>query len=329
MLEHLPELEYVGSYYSMTLQNSHRKFYEQSYSSISTKVAALHKANDTTSFPSNIVSALKPYKFSQEDERRAKRIYNFIARALGNLPKSTEKLAAVSSSMNPPKTTYHFTHLPPPFSPTLMQNNPEIYMLYRHGSDWMRRDGSEKGKSGAIFQATYAFTMCAAWISYVDTIGRMLAECTPYIEFRNKFFAEFISPNIQVSVSIMPASGQMGLEPLRFCNWDTNVMKIVLDQAHALPDPGMNVIVKPFADETPKQYIERTSRITDLRQSLNRTMESILKNPLVHGPIEGDYSKTVRPKKSNLLTSPMLEHLRGLLVVSSDFILRIVLGMSC
>ena len=61
MLEHLPELEYVGSYYSMTLQNSHRKFYEQSYSSISTKVAALHKANDTTSFPSNIVSALKPY----------------------------------------------------------------------------------------------------------------------------------------------------------------------------------------------------------------------------------------------------------------------------
>ena len=28
MLEHLPELEYVGSYYSMTLQNSHRKFYD-------------------------------------------------------------------------------------------------------------------------------------------------------------------------------------------------------------------------------------------------------------------------------------------------------------
>ena len=91
----------------------------------------------------------------------------------------------------------------------------------------------------------------------------------------------------------------------------------------------MNVIVKPLADETPKEYIERAKRVTQLRQSLQRMMESILKNPLVHGPIEGDYSKTVRPKKSDLLTSPMLEHLRGLLVVSSDFILRIVLGMSC
>ena len=85
MLEHLPELEYVGSYYSMTLQNSHRKIYEQSYSSISTKVAALHKANDTTSFPSNIVSALKPYKFSQEDERRAKRMYRVFNTSLQGL----------------------------------------------------------------------------------------------------------------------------------------------------------------------------------------------------------------------------------------------------
>ena len=34
-----------------------------------------------------------------------------------------------------------------------------------------------------------------------------------------------------------------------------------------------------------------------------------------------DYSKAVRVKKDNLLTKPMLQHLRGLLLVRNDSIL--------
>ena len=62
---------------------------------------------------------------------------------------------------------------------------------------------------------------------------------------------------------------------------------------------------------------------TQLRQSLQRMMESILKNPLVHGPSkkDEDYSKAVRVKKDDLLTKPMLQHLRGLLLVRNDSIL--------
>ena len=325
ILENLPDLEYIGSYYTMVLQVSHKKFYELSYSRISSKVMALRKDNHFVAFPSTLVDVFEPYTFSADDLERAKAIYTAITKVLGKLPKASDKAHSILSTVNSRSTTYHFSGFRPTFSASDLKRCPQLYMLYRHGSDWMKREGMEKGKSTTIFRETYAFTIYAAWMCYVDTIGRMMLNCPEYTAFRDKFFTEFISPEIQPSLSDFSgrAGDQSDVEEPQFCNWDSKILDIIKENARELPNPDMNVIVKPLADETPKEYIERAKRVTQLRQSLQRMMESILKNPLVHGPIkkDEDYSKAVRVKKDDLLTKPMLQHLRGLLLVRNDSIL--------
>ena len=314
-MDNLEDLENAGSFYTMMLKPCHRKFYDLSYSIISTEVAKLHKNNDTTNFPHVVANNLKPLReFTDGDRAHVHGLQRVIQGIIGRKAKSKAKLANVVSSRHTTPTTYHFRQATPTIGSEDLKKYPQLYMLYRHGSDWLQREGLEKKKAIALFADTYAFTMFSAWLCYADTCGRMLANCPEYITIREKLF-DFLSPHVQPSLIDILGKSRSSNRTLgtRFLNWDHRIVDVIKAAADELPEDAQ--MVKRYEGETPKEFLKRSNRVNALMRSLKRTADGILKNPLVHGPTKEDYSSTFKMKEDPKLTQPMLVHLRGLLLV--------------
>ncbi|TBU21157.1 hypothetical protein BD311DRAFT_812606 [Dichomitus squalens] len=323
----------VSRRYKLHLEKSHRDFYSLTYSVISNAIVKARQAEEDNIYLKVISDLFPDRDFTEADVARVKAICKIITDAQAAVGKLTAKLkqrdleGQTMHQTGMHQTGMHQTGMHqtgmhqtgsnmPSFSAVQLKHYPELYMLYNHGSDWMHREGQEMGKGKSTFDITYAFTMHAAFICYVETIGRLLLNCPEYTDLRDSFFRSFLNDRILLSLNDhLPtkkswSSKQMS-EP-EFLNWDEPILEDIKERVGQLRPRALPVEVIP--DGSVKELMVRAARIDDIKKCLARVASDILKYPIAHGQAR-ELSDTLRgkPRDTLPLAFKVDRHIRVLL----------------
>ena len=324
----------------MVCQPTHEKFYKLSYTSISRglkdKLKLQKKVENIVqgehAFHKGISEALTHRTFSVAHGKYADALGKVIEGLQEKAPKASERISTRKGKAKA-KADPTVGRVTPAMSAAQRKQYPELYMLCRHGYNWVSSEGREAKKAGSLYPYIYAYTMHASWFCYVETVGIMLHSCPDYIEFRKSFFDDFLSKFAQPTINqwlprrevpkTTPGSSTRtadnngeGSKKLatRYLNWDAELIDRIKQEAAKLP--ALASFQKILRTKDPKLHNQWKERQAIVMKSIERVAKDILKYPLAYGITKEPNVSLKSKQQSTLRLTPGVEHhLRGLLRV--------------